>query len=193
VAADRSLWRSEAGVILMERVIAIGLAAIISAATITLWQKQQETYFRGSEAAQVQQDARAALELIAREIRQATEVSTADTGIITFRMYRSATDPDPAPLRTFDLATGSGCARSCVRYNRGDVAGAQPIAEGIVAGGLQFTYRDAAGAVLAPVPLSATNLNLIKQVDIMIRGQMTLTDPDPPFTFESSVKLRNSG
>jgi Tfp pilus assembly protein PilW len=188
VAPDRSLWRSEAGVLLIERVIAIGVAAIIGAITMSLWQTQQETYFRGSEAAQVQQDARAALELIARELRQAKTVSTANTGIIVFQ---SAADPDPAPQRTFDLASGAGCARFCVRYNRGDGAGTQPMADGIVAGGLQFTYRDGAGSVLAAVPLNATDRLRVRQVDITLVGQMVLTDPDPPFTFASSVKLRN--
>jgi Tfp pilus assembly protein PilW len=175
-------------VILMERMIAVSLAAVISAATITLWQKQQETYFRGSEAAQVQQDARAALELITRDLRQATTVSTADVALIVFQ---SAADPDPAPQRTFDLITGSGCARSCVRYDRGDGAGAQPIAEGIVTNGLQFRYWDAAGTELTAVPLNATDRLKIRRVGITIVGQMTLTDPDPSVTFASSIALRN--
>jgi type II secretory pathway pseudopilin PulG len=188
VAPNRSPWRSEAGVILLERLLAVALAGLVAAATMFLWQKQQETYFRGSEAAQVQQDTRAALELVARDLRQARTVSTADTGRIVFQ---SAADADPAPQRTFDLGSGSGCARLCVRYDLGDGAGAQPIADGIVAGGLQFTYRDVGGSVLAAVPLSATDRLRIRQVDITLVGQMVLTDPDPPFTFATSVKLRN--
>ena len=173
---------------LVERLIAVSLAAMIAAATISLWRTQQEVFFRGSEAAQAQQDARAALELIARDLRQAKIVSTAGSGHISFA---SASDADPAPARTFDLATGSGCISRCVRYNRGDGAGPQPIADGIVVGGLQFTYRDAAGTVLAAVPLNATDRLRIHQVDITVVGQMMLADPDPPFTFASSVTLRN--
>jgi hypothetical protein len=78
-----------------------------------------------------------------------------------------------------------------VRYDRGDGTGPQPIADGIVVGGLQFTYRDAAGTVLAAVPLNATDRLQIHQVDVTVVGQMILADPDPPFTFASSVKLRN--
>lgn len=174
--------------ILLERVIAVTLAAIIAAATMSLWQKQQETYFRGSEAAQVQQDTRAALQLIVRDLRQAKTVTTADAGRIVFQ---SAADPDPAPSRTFDLGTVSGCTPLCVRYDRGNGAGAQAIAEGIVTNGLQFTYRDGCGVVLATVPLSVTDRLKVRQVDISLVGQMILTDPDPPFTFASSVKLRN--
>jgi len=175
-------------VILLERLLALALAGLIAASMMVLWQTQQETYFRGSEAAQVQQDVRAALERVARDVRQAKTVSTADTGRIVFK---SAADADPAPDRTFDLGSGAGCARLCVRYDVGDGAGPQPIADGIVSGGLQFSYRDSAGTVLGAVPLSATDRLRVQQVDITLVGQMVLSDPDPPFTFTTSVKLRN--
>jgi Tfp pilus assembly protein PilW len=173
-------------VILLERMIAVALAGTIAVATMLLWQKQQETYFRGSEAAQVQQDARAALQLIVRDLRQAKTILTADAGQIVFQ---SAADADPAPQRTFDLGTVTSCDRLCVRYNRGDGAGAQPIAEGMLA--LTFTYRDANNAVLTPLPLTVANRQLVQQVDVTLQAQMTLADPDPAFTFSSSVKLRN--
>jgi hypothetical protein len=115
-------------------------------------------------------------------------VSAAGSGLITFQ---SAADLSPAPQRTFDLASGTGCASLCVRYNRGDGNGPQPIAESIVTNGLQFRYRDAAGAELTAVPLSATDRLQIRQIDITIVARMVLADPDPPFTFASSVKLRN--
>src|SRR5262249_21820688 len=171
-----------------ERLLGIALAGLIAASMMVVWQKQQETYFRGSEAAQVQQDVRAALERVARDLRQAKTVSTADTGRIVFK---SAADADPALDRTVDFGSTSGCTRLCVRYNLGDGAGAQPIADGIVPGGLQFTYRDSGGTVLAAVPLSATDRLRIRLVDITLVGQMILPDPDPPFTFTTSVKLRN--
>jgi type II secretory pathway pseudopilin PulG len=188
MGADRPVWRSEAGVILLERMIAVALAGTIAVATMLLWQKQQETYFRGSEAAQVQQDARAALQVIVRDLRQAKTILTADAGQIVFQ---SAADADPAPSRTFDLGTVTGCDRLCVRYNRGDGAGSQPIAEGMLA--LTFAYWDDQNPpnVLTPLPLSVANRLKIRQVDITLQAQMTLTDPDPAFTFSSSVKLRN--
>jgi Tfp pilus assembly protein PilW len=183
---SRSLLRSEAGVILFERLIALTLAGIIAMATMSLWQTQQETYFRGAEATQVQQDARAALQLMVRDVRQAKSILTAEAGRIVFQ---SAADADPAPARTFDLGAVTGCQNLCVRYDRGDGAGAQPIADGMV--GLTFAYRDASDTVLGALPLSVSDLLRIRQVDIALAGQMTLTDPDPPFTFASSIKLRN--
>ena len=188
MASDRPWWRSEAGVILLERLLAVALAGLIAAAIMVLWQKQQETYFRGSEAAQVQQDARAALELIARDLRQAKTVSMAAAAGITFQ---SAADRDPAPPRTFDLGAATGCASLCIRYDRGDGTGPQPIADGLVPTGLQFTYRDATGTALPALPLSATDRLRIRQIDITLVAQMILPNPDPPFTFASSVQLRN--
>jgi type II secretory pathway pseudopilin PulG len=186
VDPDPSPLRSQAGVILFERLIAFAIAGILAAATMILWQKQQETYFRGSEAAQVQQDARAALQLLVRDVRQAKSILVADASRIVFQ---SAADADPSPQRTFDVGAMAGCQSSCIRYNRGDGGGAQPIADGIV--GLTFTYRDDADAILTPLPLTAANRLRIRQVDVTLAGQMILTDPDPPFAFAQSVKLRN--
>jgi len=172
-------------VILLERLLAVALAGLIATATLSLWQKQQETYFRGSEAAQAQQEARAALQLMVRDLRQAKTLLTAEAGRIVFQ---SAADADPAPQRVFDLGS-TGCTNSCVRYDRGDGTGAQPIADGMVA--LTFTYRDASGAVLGALPLSETDRLRVRQLDLALQGQMILPDPDPPFTFTSSLKLRN--
>jgi Tfp pilus assembly protein PilW len=188
VAPDRSLWRSQSGVILLERLLAIAMGSAVAVATMFLWQSQQENYFRGSEAAQVQQDARGALLLMVRDLRQATGILTAQAESIVFQ---SAADADPAPQRTFDLGTGTGCASLCLRYNRGDGAGAQPIADGIVADGLQFTYRDANGAVLAALPLSEPDRLRVRVIDVALVGQTVIANPDPPFTFASSIRLRN--
>jgi Tfp pilus assembly protein PilW len=185
VLRKRSWWVSEAGVILFERMVAIAIAAIISAATLLLWQKQQETYFRGTEAAQVQQDLRAALQVIIRDVRQARTVVTAESDRIVFQ---SAAEADPVPQRTLTLGTVSGCVPLCMLYNRGDGTGAQPIAEGLVA--LTFVYRDANDVVLT-APVSAAQLKDIRQIDIALQGQMVMANPDPPFSFSSSIKLRN--
>jgi Tfp pilus assembly protein PilW len=184
----RSLLGSQAGFTLVDQLVALTLASIVVLATLELWQKTQETYFRGSEAAAAQQEARAAQQLMVREIRQARSIVTGDTGTIVFE---SALDPDPAPQRVFDLASSAGCVPRCLRFDRGDGGGAQLVANNIVVSGLQLVYRDAAGVVL-PTPVSAANRPLIQSVDITVQGQMSLaTDPDPPFTFFTSVKLRN--
>lgn len=161
------------------------MAGLIVGATISLWQKEQEVFFRASEGAKAQQDVRVGLLSIVRDLRQAKGIIDAGASRIVFQ---SAADPDPAPRRTFDFGGGTGCATLCVRYDRGGGAGSQVIADDIL--GLQFTYRDTNDNVLVP-PLSDANRLLVRQVDVQVRGQANMSDPDPPFAFSSSVTLRN--
>jgi Tfp pilus assembly protein PilW len=167
--------------------IALAIAGIVAVATLGVWQKSQEAYFRGSDAATAQQETRTGQQLLVREIRQAASILTAEAGRIVFE---SAADPDPAPARTFDVGTAAGCALRCLRYDRGDGAGPQLVADNLVTNGLQLVYRDAAGAILA-APVSAADRFRIRSVDVTVQGQMSLSDPDPPFRFSTGVKLRN--
>jgi prepilin-type N-terminal cleavage/methylation domain-containing protein len=57
------------GVTLTELVVTLALAAIVMAALVAVWSKSQEAYFIGSETAEVQQNVRAALDFMVREIR----------------------------------------------------------------------------------------------------------------------------
>lgn len=164
--------------------------AILHVAAFALWQKSQEAYFRGAEAASTQQNARAALEHMVREIRQAESITIAEANRITFasvldsntRTYELSTTATPTErfrlLYTKPGPPGPDCSTPC------------PIADYLVTDGLQLTYRDATGAVL-PTPVSAANRPLIRQVDIVLRAQMVLADPDPPIEVDSTVRLRN--
>jgi hypothetical protein len=65
-----SLARRDArGLSLAEVVITLALFALTLAGVAGLWAKSQEAYFAGTEAAEVQQDLRAALDFMVREIR----------------------------------------------------------------------------------------------------------------------------
>jgi type IV pilus assembly protein PilW len=55
----------------MELVLTLAVFTIIMMVVIVLWQQSQEAYFRGATAAELQQNARVALEQMTREIRQA--------------------------------------------------------------------------------------------------------------------------
>lgn len=57
------------GVTLIELVVTLALVAMISAGLVAIWSKSQEAYFIGSETAEVQQNVRAALDFMVREIR----------------------------------------------------------------------------------------------------------------------------
>ncbi len=63
------LLRDLRGVTLTELVITLALFAIVMAAVIGVWGKAQEAYFLGAESAEVQQNVRAAIDFMIREIR----------------------------------------------------------------------------------------------------------------------------
>ena len=61
----------EHGVTLTELAVTIALFAFIMIGVVSTWTKAQEAYFVGSETAEVQQNVRAAMDLMVREIRAA--------------------------------------------------------------------------------------------------------------------------
>lgn len=65
----RFLLRDVRGLSLTELVVTIALFALVMAGVVGTWSKAQEAYFIGSESAEVQQNVRAAIDFIVREIR----------------------------------------------------------------------------------------------------------------------------
>jgi type II secretory pathway pseudopilin PulG len=63
--------RDERGLSLAEVVVTLALFGMVMAAVVTVWGKSQEVYFAGSETAEVQQNVRAAIDFMVREIRAA--------------------------------------------------------------------------------------------------------------------------
>lgn len=68
-ARPRHLGRT--GSTLIELVVALVVFAVIIVGILMIWRHSQLAYFQGSEAAELQQNARVALEQMVREIRQA--------------------------------------------------------------------------------------------------------------------------
>lgn len=187
--------RGDRGTTLLELMLTLALFSILVGGILMAWRHSQQVYFHGAEAAQVQQNARAALEGMIREIRQARGITAAEANRITItsvldensRTYQLSGSANPSYrhslLYTKPGPPGPDCTTPC------------PIADYIAAGGLQFSYRDAAGGCLGGdclgVPVSAADRLLIRQVDVAVQVQPALGDADPPFRFESSTQLRN--
>src|SRR5262245_46711420 len=60
---------NQSGTTLTELVVTLALVAMVAAGIVAIWSKSQEAYFIGSETAEVQQNVRAALDFMVREIR----------------------------------------------------------------------------------------------------------------------------
>ena len=63
--------RGESGVTLAELAVTLALFALIMLGVVGTWTKAQEAYFVGSETAEAQQNVRAAIDFMVREIRSA--------------------------------------------------------------------------------------------------------------------------
>jgi type II secretory pathway pseudopilin PulG len=63
--------RTDGGVTLVELMVGLVLFALIMVGVLNAWSKAQQAYFVGSEIAEVQQNVRAAMDLMVREIRSA--------------------------------------------------------------------------------------------------------------------------
>ena len=59
------------GITLTELVVALAIFAIVAVGVLTLWQQGQTAYFVGSEQAEVQGDARIAIDQMARDLQKA--------------------------------------------------------------------------------------------------------------------------
>jgi len=182
--------RGDRGTTLLELMLTLALFSILVGGILMAWRHSQQVYFHGAEAAQVQQNARAAVEQMIREIRQARGITAAEANRITITWVLDETS------RTYELSGSANPSyRHSLLYTKPGPPGPDcttpcPIADYIVAGGLQFSYRDAGGAALS-VPVSAADRLLIRQVDVAVQVQPALADADPPITFASSTKLRN--
>jgi prepilin-type N-terminal cleavage/methylation domain-containing protein len=180
----------ERGRTLLELLLALALFSVLVGGILVAWRQSQEAYFHGAEAAQVQQNARAALEQMIREIREARGITTAEANRLAIT---SVLDES---TRTYELSgSASPSYRHSLLYTKPGPPGPNcttpcPIADYLVAGGLQFAYRDAAGTLLA-APVTGANRLLIRQIDVSVQVQTALADASPPTTFASSAKLRN--
>ena len=95
--ALRALRHDTRGLTMTELVVTLALFAMVMAGVVTTWGKAQEAYFIGSESAEVQQNVRAAIDFMLREIRSAGRDST----VCAFDYTTGATtDCDAAKVTT---------------------------------------------------------------------------------------------
>lgn len=79
--------RDARGVTLTELVVTLALFGLVVAGVVGTWGKAQDAYFVGSESAEVQQNVRAAMDFIVREIRSTGR----DATVCTFDYATAAT------------------------------------------------------------------------------------------------------
>ena len=111
---------------------------------VVLWQQSQQAYFRGATAAELQQNARVALEQMTREIRQAGYDPCRYIGVAGTCATTSAFDPVTAgvfPIQTSHAPPASGYARTGIANGDVTPGGTNPPEENVC-------FRFAGGQIL---------------------------------------------
>jgi type IV pilus assembly protein PilW len=182
------------GFTLVEMVIAMAVGLIVLFLLYDLFEAESKQYNTQEAIVEMQQNARAAMDMLTTEARMAgyDPTSAAAAGInafaansLTFTQDLNGDKDVTDPNETITYAYNAGN----MRITRDTGGGAQPFAENIEA--LNFTYFNAAGGAAA----TAADIRLIR---IMIRARTSRRDPDyttnggfRTFTLTSDVTPRN--
>jgi prepilin-type N-terminal cleavage/methylation domain-containing protein len=205
------IWKNQKGFTLVELLVAMGLSLVVLGAGYSVFRVQTHTVKAQEFKMEAQEDARAALDMMVREVRNLgffpsgtpCPAPANTTGIVaaTATTLQFVYDANGDGSCAGTMATGAGADES-VTYilppplTIGDITrdindgnGAQVLTAGNVTNAA-FTYFDGAGAVTAD-PAS------IRRVSITLTVQSRSTDVQfgglIPITMNSNVDLRNRG
>lgn len=193
------------GFSLVELLIAMALASVVLGAIYSLYTHFLRTSTGQDKLIEIQQEGRAAMERMSKEMRAAgcyyrnTPIITATSGNFEFE---SDTDPDPARgpwMIKYELDSAnrellrSEAAWTGMAY--GAYSAGQQVAGHVT--GLTFSYYDENGAVI-PAPItSQANRDTIRRVDISLVTQTDTVNPSTnkidSITLATSLHMRCMG
>jgi type IV pilus assembly protein PilW len=196
----------QAGFTLIELLIAMLLASIVMAAAYATYLTQQKSYFAQNQVVEMQQNIRAAMLMLSRDIREAgcDPTQVAGAGFVTatagqLRITRDIAghavspnqedgdvlDPNEDIVFGFDPtadANADGIPDGAVAVNfcRRDVNGAAPTVFQPIAENIErveFRYIDENGAFIAAPITAQVNLNSIRAVQVAMLARASQQDP----------------
>jgi prepilin-type N-terminal cleavage/methylation domain-containing protein len=190
----RAVLKDQRGFTLTELLVVATVLGMILAGVLVIQMQGQQAYLVGSHRVEVQQNNRAALELMVRELRSAESVTT--LGSATDLTFRSCQDPYPAaapttPCLPADVITvryqlsGTTLNRTVNGTTTPLIGGVQTLAM------TYYTYIPATNTT--PVTTTPANVKLVRLQ--LVTGTEDQAGPGSPAnqhaTMESLVRLRN--
>lgn len=196
------------GFTLIELLVAMVISTIVAAGIFTAYKSQQDTQLAQEQIVEMQQNLRAALYILTREIRMAgyDPDGTGDYGIsspgdgsssdpLIFIYYDDdAGAPKITTINLYDSTVDPGNTEDEIQIT----ASGSAIAENISV--LQFTYLDKDGNL---IPTPKSNIDQIRSIHIVITARPDETLPtsklemlklkDVTRTLETTIKCRNLG
>ena len=195
------------GFTLLELLIVVVLAALIGATAVNLFRVQTGVFRSENQSMELQQNLRAGVDLMVRELRNAgmkdrlqpyvttPGLVSADSTTIRFTMdFHSTDDPEGAPDGDvldgnedveYTFTRSDSTLRRRTRGTAGD-SGAQPMAEHVTR--VSFRYFNAAGVQLAP-PVTGAALASVRRIAVRLEG--AAPDGRSDSRLESEVVPRN--
>lgn len=181
---------NQKGFTLVELLVVLALSGIVTAAVYKSFTAQQQVYVAQDQAAVMQQDVRAALEIMVKELRMAgyDPVGTADAGILvaTSSMIQFTADHNRNGVLVTPGPPASNDPHEDITYSlrpeadpnddgiatvfpselrRASWGVPQPLAENVEV--LNFVYLDENNAVMA-TPVTGADLDRIRSVQVFI-------------------------
>ncbi len=173
---DAKMLAKDRGFTLMETMVTVLILAVIMLSVFRVFTATNQTYRRGSESIDGQQNTRAALSWLSRELRSAKSFTVINANEVTFVSDVNVDNQS----RTFRLdatdwdADGDQTELLLIR-NPADDGSAGPVTDEVAVGidQLAFTYRDQSGT-------PTTFRSSVQEVEISVtgRGSSTMRDED---------------
>jgi len=206
--------RCDKGFTVVELLVAVGIAGVVMAGIYGVYYSQQKSYAKQEQITAMQQNLRAAMYIMERDIRMAGHnptraagvgIQTADENLIRFTMDMTGgltdgldNDGDGTVDNAEEATFGNGRtteANEDITYSlytqngiqylgRDTGSGAQPVAENIES--LSFEYLGGTGGTVG-------NTSMIRSIDITISANAAKDDEIPSRTLTTRVRCRNLG
>lgn len=176
--------RNQSGFTLAEMLVAMAVIGFVLGGILLLQQQGQQAYLFGSNRVEVQQNARVALERMARDLRAATSISTAAATNLVFVSKDSSVSGNDVPMQ-YQLS-GTNLDRTCT-CPADPTNGTLTLIGGV--GALAFTYKTQSGTITTtPADIRMIDISITTKTEESVASY---APGNRAVSVDTTVRLRN--